>query len=99
MAFRVLILGHRPATVRFDALDRKIAEKCAFWKADVIASRFVPMRETIDEDDDVWREIAQVVNEAIEAYVTYSVELERRCEENLALQEDNLRAKGEVPGE
>ena len=94
MAFRVLVLGHRPATVRFDAIDRRIARNCAFWKADDIAARFVPTRETIDEDDDVWREIAAMVNEAIEAYVTYSVELERRCEVNQALEEERFGAKG-----
>lgn len=93
MAFRVLVLGHRPATIRFDALDRRIAECCAFWLADVITGRFVPPQESIDEDDDICRKVAWLVYEAIEAYVTYSVESEDLCKVQLASEEESRRAK------
>lgn len=97
MAARVLVLGERPATVRFDRLDRLIAENCAFWMADLIACRFVLQRATEDEDDDVCRKIAWLVYEAIEAYATYDAESERTCKSQLARAKERERAKG--PGE
>lgn len=76
MAARVLFLGHRPARVGYDFLDRRIAENCSFWIADIIAGRYSTPHTTIDEDDDLCRKIAWLVYEAIEAYVTYATENE-----------------------
>ncbi|MFO0796053.1 MAG: hypothetical protein U0804_01185 [Gemmataceae bacterium] len=94
MAARVLVLGHRPATVRFDALDRRIAENCAFGAADIIAARYAPTELTMEENDDVCRKVAWLVYDAIEGYVTYSVEFERDCKKALASAEARRELEG-----
>ncbi|MDB5307957.1 MAG: hypothetical protein JWO38_2159 [Gemmataceae bacterium] len=70
-----------------DALDRLIAENCAFGTADVIASRYAPEQPTIEENEDICRKIAWLVYDAIEGYVTYSVEFEQCRKDSLASEE------------
>ena len=69
-----IILGARPSTVRFDALDKHIAEACAFCSADILTGYklgLMEQLENLDEDHERCRKVAAVILEAIGSYVTF----------------------------
>ena len=69
-----ILLGARPSTVRFDALDKHIAEACAFCSADILTGYklgLMEQLENLDEDHERCRKVAAVILEAIESYVTF----------------------------
>ncbi len=69
-----ILLGARPATVRFDALDKEIAHACAFSTADILTDHrlgFMEPIENLGKDHERCRQVAAVVLEAIEGYVTF----------------------------
>jgi hypothetical protein len=70
MVLKVLV-GVRPAEVRFDEVDHRIAGWCAFEAADKIAGRFIPPTDSMDEDDQICREISELVFDAIKGYATH----------------------------
>ena len=69
-----ILLGARPSTVRFDALDKDIAEACAFCAADILTGYtlgFMEQLENLSEDHERCRQVAAVILEAIDGYVNF----------------------------
>jgi hypothetical protein len=76
----LVLIGRRPATVRYDEIEHAIADACAFGVADFIVSSKSGLIEPLDDltaDHGLVRRVAVEVRRAIEMYVTYPVGHER----------------------
>jgi hypothetical protein len=93
-----VLAGVRPAETRFDELDSRIAECCAWVAADKITGRFVPEEDDLETDHEICRQAARVIIRAIESYASH--ELTEQCRTQLKQEEATRRqrAKGsEIP--
>jgi hypothetical protein len=92
-----ILSGVRPAEVSFDELDQRIAYLCAAEAADTIASRFTPETDRFEEEQEVFRQIWQLVFEAISRYATHETHHGPVCRKQLQ-REKIFRALREQDG-
>jgi hypothetical protein len=98
MAAAVKVLaGVRPAETRFDELDRRIAQSCAWEAADTITGRFVPEEDDLEKDHEVCRQVTRVIIRAIESYASH--DLTEQCRRELRLEEASRRQRAKEAGQ
>jgi hypothetical protein len=93
-----VLAGVRPAEVRFDELDERIADCCAFAAADIIVGRFVPQPDNVEEDHRTCRRVALVVLDAIKQYASHEATQGPLCREQLTA-ERNRKRRPTTPGD